>query len=51
MAEKWVIDQDGDDIRMRPKYDYDYSRRYKGSIDDGSLVFPGVVIYSKNNKL
>ena len=33
-AEKWKIEGYGDDEEMRPKYDYDYSRRYKGSIDD-----------------
>lgn len=33
-AEKWTIDGYDDDVEMRPKYDYDYSRRYKGSIDD-----------------
>lgn len=33
-AEKWTIDGYGDDVKMRPKYDYDYSKRYKGSIDD-----------------
>lgn len=38
IAASWVIDQDGDDVRMRPKNDYDYSRRYKGSIDDDGDV-------------
>ena len=34
MAEQWIIEGSGDDVQMRPRYDYDYSRRYKGEIED-----------------
>lgn len=33
-GERWIIEGSGDDVRMRPQYDYDYSRRYKGEIED-----------------
>jgi len=33
-AEQWIIEGSGDDVQMRPRYDYDYSRRYKGEIED-----------------
>jgi len=36
--ERWIIEGSGDDIRMRPQYDYDYSRRYKGEIDDDGYI-------------
>ena len=33
-GERWIIEGSGDDVRMRPQYDYDYSRRYRGEIED-----------------
>ena len=36
--DKWLIEQDGGDVKMRPQYDYDYSKQYKGSIDDDGSV-------------
>ena len=32
--DRWTIDGTGDDVRMKPQYDYDFSKRYRGSIDD-----------------
>lgn len=32
--EQWAIEGYGDDVQMKPKYDYDYSRRYKGYMDE-----------------
>jgi len=34
---KWIIERDGDEIRMKNQYDPDPWKRYKGTIDeDGS---------------
>lgn len=36
--DKWIINRDGEEVKMRPQYDYDYSKQYKGNIDeDGSV--------------
>jgi len=36
--EKWIIERSGDELMMKPKYNYDYDRRYKGEIEsDGSV--------------
>jgi hypothetical protein len=35
---RWTIERDGDEIRMRNRYDPDPLKRYKGTIDkDGSV--------------
>ncbi len=36
--DKMIIERDGDELKMRPQYDYDYSKRYKGTIDDDGSV-------------
>jgi hypothetical protein len=36
--DKWIIEREGEDVKMRPQYDYDYSKRYKGTIDDDGTV-------------
>lgn len=36
--DKWTIERQGRDVEIRPQYDYDYSKRYKGTMDaDGTV--------------
>jgi hypothetical protein len=36
--EKWTVEREGRDVEMRPQYDYDYSKRYRGTMDaDGTV--------------
>ncbi|RLG30592.1 hypothetical protein DRN98_07235 [Methanosarcinales archaeon] len=37
-GERWIIEGSGDDVQLRPQYDYDYSRRYKGYIEDDGYI-------------
>jgi len=37
-GERWIIEGLGNDVRMRPQYDYDYSRMYKGEIEDDGYI-------------
>jgi hypothetical protein len=36
--DKMIIEREGDDLTMRPQYDYDCSKRYTGTIDDDGSV-------------
>ncbi len=36
--DKWTIERQGQDVEVHPQYDYDYSKRYRGTIDaDGNV--------------
>ncbi|MCX8048705.1 MAG: hypothetical protein N3A55_03460 [Methylohalobius sp.] len=37
-GERWIIEGSDDEVRMRPQYDYDYSRRYMGEIEDNGYT-------------
>ncbi|MES0338362.1 MAG: hypothetical protein SFH39_18610 [Candidatus Magnetobacterium sp. LHC-1] len=37
-AGDWAIERNGSDVTMRERYNYDYSKQYRGSIDNSGDV-------------
>lgn len=36
--DRWIIEREGDEVKMRPQFGSDFSKRYKGTIDDDGSI-------------